>query len=204
MWYFVAFIWIVLVAGIFWAYGRKRRRAASERERQLGALIAEARDVARVPPQALPLVPGPAAPLMRPDGATAGVCLRKARYLGRTDALIYMLFKTGLPDHAVFANVAMADVVEPAPSLQGIEREQNLRKLALYRLNLVVCDGKMEIVAAVVLEDTSSDAARVQFAESSLAGTGIRVVRLHAASLPRHHQVRALVYGSAGDGRNPC
>jgi hypothetical protein len=197
MWYLVFFIWIALLAGIFWVWRSKRSRAVGERAKQLDALLAEARLAARVAADAgsagLPAMPEPA---LTPAtvAPTAEPCLRKPRLLGQADALLYRLFRAGLPDHELFANVAIADVVEPAASLRGYERDQSARKLALHRINLVVCSRQLEVVAAVLLTDAAADAARIQFAEACLAGAGIRVLRLNTAALPRHHQIRALVY----------
>ena len=47
MWYFIALVWLALVAGIFWFYGRARRKARSVRERELDALMLEAQGLIR-------------------------------------------------------------------------------------------------------------------------------------------------------------
>lgn len=190
MWYLVAIFWIVLVAGIFWAYSRKRAQVAGKRAEALDALIAEATMGAQVvqypPPPALP------AALIEP-------CRRRLRLLDRADALLYFLFRTGLPDHEVFANMTLADVVEPAPTLPAFEREQLLRRLGQQRLNAVVCNRQLEVVAvAVLIPLAQADAARE--VDTCLKAAGIRCIHVDAAALPRHHQVRALVYGESAPG----
>jgi hypothetical protein len=195
MWYLIALIWLALVVGIVWAYGKKRRRASSERARELDALIAEAKLNARAATDPQPVAVAAAAPA--PVVVAAAAWLRKPRLLVQSDALLYLLLRTGLPDHEVFANLTLADVVEPAAELHGFEREQLARKLAQYRLNMVVCNKQLEIVAVVttVAGTPAGNADGERYVEACLNGAGIRLVRLDAAALPRHQQVRALVCG---------
>ncbi len=194
MWIVVALIWIALVAGIFWVYGRNRRRAVSERTKELGALIAEAKIAARSP---VDMASPGAAAVAKPVAATiAETFARKARLLGKADAWLYLLFRAGLPDHEIFANVALVEVIEPAPELRGYEREQRLRKLAQTFLNVVICNKQLEIIAVALYPPVDAQAAEAQlYAEYCVNAAGIRIVRIDPAALPRHHQVRSLVYG---------
>jgi hypothetical protein len=196
MWYFVALVWIALVAGIFWAYGRKRNRAVSERAKELSALISEAKTSARTAadtPQ-----PGPATIAKPVVVASAETYARKSKLLGKSDAWLYFLFRTGLPDHEIFANVALSDIVDAAPAMNGFDREQIVRKLSQTFLNVVVCNKQLEIVAVVLYPNADTAGAAAQnYAESCLHAAGIRIVRIEPTALPRHHQVRALVYGDA-------
>jgi hypothetical protein len=113
--------------------------------------------------------------------------------------------KTGLPDHDIFASVSLASVV--ALPASASEREQQLRRLAPYQLDFVVCDKNMRIVAAVDFETAGgADTAGIQqFKADYLKGAGIRLVRVNPTAMPRRDQVRALVVGStsAAAGPNP-
>jgi hypothetical protein len=193
MWYAFALIWIASVAGIFWAYGRKRRQASSARAKELTALLVEAKNAGRIPADGAP--PG-AAPVVKPVAAAqAETFTRRDRLLGKADAWLYLLFRTGLPDHEIFANVALSELLDPAPELRGIDREQRLRKLGQTFLNIVVCNKQLEIVAVVLYPAADAQAAEAQrYAEYCLGAAGIRLVRIDPAALPRHHQLRALVY----------
>jgi hypothetical protein len=202
MWYLAALIWIALVVGIFWAYGKKRSRAVSKRAAEISALIADAKMNVPGAPNPQPVVanPSPQPPVAAP---IAGYRARP-RLLDQADALLYLLFRTGLPDYEVFANVTLADVVEPAPALRGFEREQNARKLTQHRLNVVVCNKKLEVVAVVLsTAGAQADVAKadgISYIESCLKVAGIHYVRVDAAALPRHHQVRALIFGETTQG----
>lgn len=126
----------------------------------------------------------------------------KQRLLPQAEALLYYVFRTGLPDHEIFASLTLADVIDVAPALRGYEREQKMRKLAQQRLDLVVCTKQLEIVAAVIV-NKAADAApadHARLAEECLQIAGIRLVRVDPAAPPRHQQVRELVYGAADPG----
>jgi hypothetical protein len=198
MWYLIALIWLALVAGIIWAHRRKRRRISSERAKEMSALLAEAKLAARSAPEPQPVAGTAAAPQV----AAANTVVGKSRLLASSDALLYLLLRTGLPDHEVFANLTLADVVEPVPALRGYERELLLRKLALHRLTMVVCNKQLEIVAAVLFGANAPAAGNddIGYVEGCLNAAGVRVVRIDPAALPRHQQVRALVYGETAPG----
>jgi hypothetical protein len=104
-----------------------------------------------------------------------------------------------LPDHEVFAWLRLADIVELAPGKAGYDAVQRLRRLTQQRVDFVVCNRKLEIVAAIVIDRAGpTDAAQIEgrrLIEESLRTAGVRLVRIDAAAPPRHQQVRALVYG---------
>ena len=116
--------------------------------------------------------------------------------------MLYLLFRTGLPDHEVFANLTLGDIVEPAPLLRGFDREQVARRLSQQRLNLVVCTKQFEVVAVILLAESPPAALTRDegYVKACLNTAGIRLVRIDPAALPRHQQVRALVYGDVPPG----
>ena len=204
MWFLVVLAWISSVAGIFWAYNRKRRQSSSARAKDLESLMVQVQMGARAVTTATSAPAATAttaavAPVAAPVAPVANTSVRKPRVLGAADTLLYRLFRAGLPDHEIFANLNLADVVEPAASLPGFEREQSLRKLAQQRLNLVVCNKQLEVVAVVLLSEskpalpTRDDA----YVKTNLLAAGIRIVRIEPTAMPRHQQVKALVYGDA-------
>jgi hypothetical protein len=207
MWFLVTLAWIASVAGIFWAYGRKRRQSSSARAKELESLMVQVQMGARAvatttSAPAVTATTAAVAPAAAPVAAVVNTSVRKSRVLGAADTLLYRLFRAGLPDHEIFANLTLADVVEPAPTLRGFERDQALRKLAQQRVNLVVCNKQLAVVAVVLLSESkpalpSRDDAYVK---SSLLAAGVRIVRIEPAAMPRHHQIKALVYGDAAAG----
>lgn len=194
MWFLIAVIWIAVVAGIFWAYGRKRKQAVSARAKELDALISAARNVtasASAPPVAAvaPVVKSVAA-------ASVDTYAKKPRLLDKAHALFYLVLRTGLPDHEIFANLSLADVIEPSAQLRGYEREQSIRKLAQSHLDFVVCNKQLEIVAVLLYTPADASGAEMRrHTETGLTAAGIRFVKIDPAALPRHSRVRALVYG---------
>lgn len=199
MWYVIALIWLALIVGIVWAYSRKREKHAAARAKQIDALLSEAK---------LNLISGPAAG-DAPQGAAvkAGSAPqpefgKKPRLLPQADAVLYFVFRTGLPDHEIFANLTLADLVDIEPEIRGYERERKLRRLAQRRLDLVICTKQLEVIAAVLIDKNAALdaalAANERFVEECLKTAGIRLVRIDPATPPRHHQVRNLVYDVAG------
>lgn len=210
----MAWAWILVLVGVvagiaysIWNYRKKSAaREAASQQRFAELLREQAASSGRpVPaPAAAAPVPSPtpishaapAPPAPAPVPAAAAAAARE-RFLGQHETLLYLLLKTGLPDHEIFANVSLASVV--ALPASGGEREQQVRRLAPYQLDFVVCDKSMHVVAVVDLETAGgADAAGIhQFKADYLKRAGIRLVRVNPAAMPRREQVRALVVGNA-------
>ena len=202
-WYVIGLVWVALIVGIVWSYRRKRARLDAERARQFSELYADLK-VGRAPSDVVTAAAAqPVAPAPSPPAAAAPVSEyeRRRRLLTQSGGLLYFVFRTGLPDHEIFANVPLGDAIEISDTRPGFEREQKARRLAQLKLDLVVCTRQLEIVAAVLLNrDEAEDPAgfeNARFSEQCLRAAGVRVLRVDARALPRHHQVRELVYGSA-------
>lgn len=194
------FVLLLVVAGVVafavWDYRKKAaaREAASQarfEEIFKGKTAATPSPAESVPP--LPAAPVAAASAV-PQASPAVSAVRAGdRFLGRAEAMLYGLLRTGMPDHEVFAKVMLAAVVSASGS--GREREQQMRRLSQYQVDFVVCDRDMRILAAVELE-TAAGAEAIgvrKFKEDCLKAAGIRVVRIDAASPPRGDEIRALV-----------
>lgn len=186
MWYVIGLIWIVVMVGIISTYTRKQRRRASERAQHMEKMLAELKANPRAPADA---AAAPTAAVPVPQFS------RKPRLLPQPVALLYYVFRAGLPDHEIFAGVALDEVLDIAVPGPAGPREQLLRKLAQQRrLDLVICTRQLEVVAAVVLSGPAADDGG-QFVTQCLQSAGVRVVRVDPVAPPRHHQVHALVYG---------
>jgi hypothetical protein len=197
MWYLIGFVWIALMSGIVYAYRRKQSRRSTERAAQMAALLADLKANAGAALKAANSTSLPGAD----ERASAPVAVaaspqfsKKPRLLPPDAALLYYVFRAGLPDHEIFAGLALDDVIDIAPAADGTQREQLLRRLALLRVDLVVCTKQLEVVAAVVAGGAAR-AADSHFATESLQAAGIRVVSVDLAAPPRHHQVHSLIYG---------
>lgn len=200
MWYVIGLIWVALVIGVIWAYRKKREKRELARAGQLEALLSELKGNRDPLAERASTALAPAAATV-PAGAAPGPELsKKQRLLPPAEALLYYVFRTGLPDHEICAGLTLADVMDVAPTVRGYAREQTARRLAQQRLDLVVCTKQLEVVAAVVISRAAdaAPAGNARFAEECLQTAGIRLVRIDPAAPPRHHEVRALVYGGAG------
>jgi len=131
-----------------------------------------------------------------PDAPTASsaahVQLRKP-FLAGPNRLLYLVLKIGLPDHLIFANVRLADlvrVVNPAATPQA--RAQ----LAQTRIDFLVCSADLGVVALLDITDgnRADDVLKCQL-EAQLTSGGCRYVRVTPNAIPKPAQVRALVCG---------
>jgi hypothetical protein len=125
--------------------------------------------------------------------------VRRERLLDQPRALVYLLLRAGLPDHEVFANLTLADVVGTAATGPGFEREQRMRRLAQLRTDFVVCTRRLEPVAVLALKGAgAADAAAAENARlmaECLTASGVRYVSIDPAAPPRHAELRTLLLG---------
>jgi len=215
----LAWAWILVLVGVaagiaysIWNYQKKSAAREAASQQRFAELLREqaaasgrpvpAPATAAPAPPATPVLhvaPAPPAPAPVPAAAAAA----RERFLGQHETLLYLLLKTGLPDHEIFANVSLASVA--ALPAAASEREQQLRRLSPYQLNFVVCDKSMRIVAAVDIEaGGGADAAGIQqFKADYLKRAGIRLVRVNPTAMPRREQVRSLIVGDPSTAAAP-
>jgi hypothetical protein len=197
IWFFLVLGMAGIVGVFIWDYRRKaarRETASKQRFEQIfkgGAVPAS--------PAAAPAPVPPVSVVSTPEAqASVTAFPPRDRFLGQSETLVYLLLKTGLPDHQIFANVTLASIL--AVPGRGADREQQLRRLSACTLDFVVCDRNMRVVAVVDLESPGSvDAAGAQrYKSDSLKAAGVRQVRLNVASLPSRATLRELVSGGPG------
>ena len=193
-----ALIWFILLVGVacilgilIWDYQRKAaRRDAASQERfdrifKAKAPLADVTGSAGMPVEAAPL----------PKVAAFS---SRERFLAPPQNLVYLLLRTGLPDHAVFANVTLASVITVPEG--GADREQRLRRLSACVLDFVVCDREMRVIAVVDLDrqGAADPAGQERYKSDCLAAAGVRRVILNPRTLPSRDAVRALVCATGG------
>lgn len=191
------------IAYFVWNFRKKavEREAATKKrfEEMFLAQPASAASPGAPPPAAVPAaVPVPVAvpdikapaPALAPAAAAVPA---GGRFLGQRETLLFRLLKVGIPDHEIFANVTLASVA-------GGRNEQETRRIAQYRLDFVVCDKNMRVVAAVEFEQAGGAQALgdQHFKTECLKAVGIHLVRVNPAALPRRDEIRGLVCGRAG------
>ena len=137
-----------------------------------------------------------------PLGAISGVSAatrvpssytKRTTFLGVRHNQLFERLAAGLPDHAIFAHVSLAAVIELTGLPEGREREQRLRALAQQTVHCVVCSKSFEVVAVVDLE--SGHTADTRFRAECLKAAGVRYLLWNPLELPRNHEVGALITG---------
>ncbi|MBM3357857.1 MAG: DUF2726 domain-containing protein [Betaproteobacteria bacterium] len=193
-WYLLPLVLVIAVVYLVWAYRRKTiEKEAASRERFVQLLAAGAPDgEQRGHSAGAQINTGPVRPVETPEPGP-----EQGRFLGRAETLLYRLLKAGLSDHEIFAQVTLASVVGLPEGIQDYEREQRRRRLAQHRVDFLVCDKDMRIVAAVELDAGDADAPGADsFKADCLHAAGIRLVRVNRAAMPRREAVRALILGT--------
>lgn len=203
------FLLFVVVGGaifavLAWDYRKKAAAREAESQKRFAIMMRAQTAAARTPEPSAAAVPVPGAPAPAKPSTAAAPAPVRDRFLGQRETLLYYLLRAGVPDHEVFPNVPLASVV--AVPGTGVEREQQLRRLAQYHLDFVVCDKSMRIVAAVEVEPAAGAGAAGErrFVADTLNAAGIRIVRVNPAAPPRRDQVRALVCGAGPSGNLPA
>lgn len=193
------FLFLLAVAGsvafTIWNFHRKTAARKAASEARFEKIF---KGPAQVPANPPPPAAAPAessAPAKAPPAALVTPPAAAQRFLGQAESLLYYLLKAGLPDSEVFAGVSLARVVGAA----GEGREQQLRRLAQYQLDFVVCDKNMQVVAVVEVESAAgADAAGDRRVKSDLLKqAGIRLIRINPAALPQREQIRVLIDGDS-------
>jgi hypothetical protein len=171
-------------------FGGKRKGEERESRTDLEEFVRAYRRERDAAPDAAPAVAAPtAAPAASATPAAnapppAAAPKPRAAYLEGAKKVMYMVLRSGLPDHHVFANCVVADLFEPGAPLPPA--------LGQARTDLVVCRNDLRIVAVVDV-GTQSDAIK-RALEAQLHSAGIRYVPVQPPTLPKPAQVRALIY----------
>jgi hypothetical protein len=199
---------IVVVAYIVWDHRRKmaeREAASAGRLQELLGVAAlpqlAEREGLRAPVSAAPAAPATAVPSAAslPQSAAvpaAPLYAARERVLSSPQTLLYYLLRTGLPDHVILARVTLASLLEAGPGLEGVAREEQIRRLSALTVDFVVADKGMRPVTVIDLAAHGiGGAAQADRAatRSRLAAAGVRYLELEPTALPRKDAIRAVV-----------
>ncbi len=180
--------WLLLIspfiAGyiIYRVYQKKNAEREAASSKRFDEIFGGA---AKTPPPAAPApvpVTARTAPAPAPVTPIASAWAAKEKFLEPQGKLLYYLLKSGLPDHEVFAQVALAAVVASA---------QPPRKPPESTIDFVVCDKQMKPVAAIRVSAVNS----LDAAGEAVKAAGIRWVRIAPDALPQRGDIRTLVLG---------
>jgi hypothetical protein len=170
------------------------RRKAAEREAQSAGRMEELLGVAQHGAHDESAEPA-SAHAQTPPAPAATYVLRE-RFLSPAQTLLYYLLKTGLPDHVVMAQVAVASLLDAAPNLAPYAREEQARMFARHTVDFAILDKATRPVAVVNLAG-AAEATRGALTQMKTwtSAAGLRYVELDSSALPRKEAVRALVLG---------
>src|SRR5258705_13502989 len=121
MWYVIGLVWIAVTVVIIAKYTSKQRQRANERAQHMEQMLAELKANPRA---------GVGADTAKAAAAAVPVpqFSRKPRLLPAPVALLYYVFRTGLPDHEIFAGVALDEALDiaatPPAGLPGPRRSK--------------------------------------------------------------------------------
>lgn len=139
-------------------------------------------------PSTQPAPPRPATPV------TLTTIRPKTSFLVGPNKLLYLVLRTALPDHQIFANVRLADAVQVAgPPPTPHARAQ----LAQARVDFAICNKALAVVALVdVTDGNRADDVLKRQIEPQLAAAGGRYLRIAPNAIPKPAEARSLVCGS--------
>lgn len=180
LWYGLILLPLIAIPVLWWNY----RRRQEARERQASMRWSDMVTGTLKPPGAA--APAPVAPV--------NFCSQD-RLLDPAQTLVYLLLKSGLPEHEILTQVSLQRVLTLPAGAANPEREQRLRTLSMHVADFVICDKNMRPVAVLDVRDPESSGAEQTFRSAALAQAGIRHVRFARTALPKRHAVRALVLG---------
>jgi hypothetical protein len=118
------------------------------------------------------------------SAATQPVLAKRDAFVSGATKLAYLVCKTGLRDHHIFAHVQLSALATGGPIDPAI---------ANTGVNLLICNAAMSAVAAIDLVDAGNGPANTAKADF-LKALDIRYLRLSAKTLPRPDELHALLY----------
>ena len=113
-------------------------------------------------------------------------------FLAAPAKVLFLVLRAGLPDHHIFANARLADVIQ----LSGQPTTPQARAhFAQGRIDFVICNKSLSIVALIDLIDGArSDDTLKRALEPQFATGGVRYLRVASNAIPKPADVRQLVY----------
>lgn len=201
MGFFGVILLVVVIVGWYWLYrrmkgevgplfGRSNKEPERDSASELEVFIAAYRSgkvnpAASQGPAGANPAPSPVAPALPPQTRPPAM---ETQSSPRTESasspllrpevkLAYLTIRAGLRDHHVFPNVRLSDIARGA---------------AAGKVDLLVCDPKFQVVAAidVLAAGNEADASKAAF----LREAGIRYLKFSIGSMPKPADVHTLIY----------
>jgi len=180
---FLVILLVVLLGGGGWLIVRQQAEHKKQSESRSAAMLAALQEHAAAVARSTATArsDSPAAPFRKRDAL-----------LTQRQNMFYLLLKTGLPEHVIFGNLRLAELVVVEAALPAGEREQRLRLLERLRVEFVVCDRTLQPLAAVSLDGIETEVQRIG---EYLQAAGIRYLSLTGDNLPKREELRSRILG---------
>jgi len=172
-------------SGIDLSVGKKRRKA--EPVNELEQIIAAHRagngsaPAVATPPAELPI----RSPVETSAPSPVRTIAQAPVLLTGAQKLAYLVFKAGLPDHHLFARVALGELLPMGSAGADLGR---------HAFALVVCRPDFTIAVAIDIADPAT-AQRMAIVNRTLQSAAIRHLVIEPRNMPKPKDVRALVQG---------
>lgn len=159
--------------------------AAYRREKALGAASPATSSGPTASPALAPASsPAPvAAPLAAAPSPELNGTARNA-FLAGPAKLAFFVLRAGLPDHLVFANTRVSDLLD----------DNGASALSNLKIDLLVCDKELAIVAAIDVDGGPAGEAAERQKQQSLQAAGIRYLRFAPGAIPKPTEVRRVIF----------
>ncbi|MFN0317152.1 MAG: hypothetical protein ACKVQA_19195 [Burkholderiales bacterium] len=100
--------------------------------------------------------------------------------------LLFLLLKTTLADHYLFPNARLADFLNGLPGQQLAQR-----------VDFLICGRDFQPVVLVDITDERNPSGQTESRSELFAKLGVRYVSVAPGALPKPHQIRAVMLGTA-------
>lgn len=102
----------------------------------------------------------------------------------------YARIRRALPEIHVFPQVAMSALLEPVASSRKAKLA-SFRKISQKRVDYALCDGSMNLVAVIELDDRTHNAAKDAVRDAMFRTAGIPTLRFQSKTKPTEAQLVA-------------
>lgn len=96
------------------------------------------------------------------------------------------------PRYLVFPQVSMGAIIEPV-AFDKKKRLADFRRISQKRIDFLICNGDMSVVAVIELDDRTHDAFNDNRRDSFLASAGIKSIRYRSKQKPSVKEIQSAI-----------
>ena len=139
------------------------------------------------------LIVAAVAVVMGKVGGSRGAFRRKA-LMSKNEHEFFKRLIAAYPETYVFAQVGMSALIEPRAAQRSKKFLSDFRRISQKRIDYVVCNQNMGVLAIVELDDRTHDLMRDAARDAMTASAGIRTLRFQSRNKPNIVQLRAALF----------